>query len=260
MMIMMTAELPFFAGKRLRKGDQEYCQVFGLGSFAEKCVVHKRAAVKVRTDVPSEVACLLGCGTSTGLGAAIHTAGVRPGDTVAIFGCGGVGLSALMGAKLAGAGRLIAVDPAQNSLDMAKELGADILVNPNEVEDVPGKIKELTDGLGVDHGIEAAGNARVMETAFASINNGGKCVVIGMTSMEDLVTLFPAEFLLGKTITGTTQGDIAAQVDIPRFVDMHMDGKLPIDRLITRSYSLDQINDAFEALEKKEVIRSVIKM
>jgi len=258
--IMMMAELPFFTGKRLKKGDQEIGQVFGLGSFAEKCVVHERSVVKVRNDAPSEVVCLLGCGVSTGIGAAVNAAGVRPGDSVAVFGCGGVGLSAVMGAKLAGAGTIIAVDPAQNSLDMAKELGADHLVNPNEEEDVPGKVRELTDGLGADAAIECAGLAPVMEQAFAAIHNGGKCVVVGMASMESMVTFAPYEFLMGKTITGTVQGDIVPLVDIPRYVDMFMNGKLPIDKLITRTYSLDQVNEAFEALEKKEVLRSVIKL
>jgi len=258
--IMMMAELPFFTGKRLKKGDQEIGQVFGLGSFAEKCVVHERSAVKVRNDAPSDVVCLLGCGVSTGIGAAVNAAGVKPGESVAVFGCGGVGLSAVMGAKLAGAGTIIAVDPAQNSLEMAKELGADHLVNPNEVEDVPGKIRELSGGLGADSTIECAGLAPVMEQAFASIHNGGKCVVVGMASMESMTTFAPYEFLMGKTITGTVQGDIVPQVDIPRYVDMFLNGKLPIDKLITRSYSLEQINDAFEALEKKEVLRSVIKL
>jgi len=260
MNIMMMAELPFFGGKRLKKGDQEIGQIFGLGSFAEKCVVHERSAVKIRNDAPSEVVCLLGCGVSTGLGAAVNTAGVRPGDSVAVFGCGGVGLSALMGAKMAGAGTIIAVDPAQNSLDMAKELGADHLINPNEEENVPTKIKDFTDGLGVDHAIECAGLAPVMEQAFASIHNGGKCVVVGMASMLSMTTFAPFEFLLGKTITGTVQGDIVAPIDIPRYVDMFLKGNLPIDKLISRSYSLDQINEAFEALEKKEILRSVIKL
>ena len=258
--IQMMAELPLYAGKRLHKGDQDLHQIFGLGSFAEKCVVHERSAVKMRPDAPSEVACLLGCGVSTGIGAAVNTAGVKPGESIVIFGCGGVGLSALMGAKLAGAGTIIGVDISQNKLDMALELGADHVINAKEVEDPVVKVKELTNGAGADYAIEAAGVASLMEQAFASIHNGGKCVIAGMAALGAMTSFAPFEFLLGKTITGSVQGGIVPSIDIPRFVDMFMDGKLPIDKLISKSYKLEEINEAFEALENKEVIRSVIKM
>ncbi len=258
MPIQMTAELPHLKGKRVHKGDVYFGQLFGLGSFAEKCVVHERSAVKIRSDAPSDVVCLLGCCTTTGIGAAINTAGVHPGDNVAVFGVGGVGLSAVMGAKLAGAGNIIAVDLSPNNLDKARELGADHTINPKEIEDVPTKIKELTGGLGADACIEAAGLASVVEQAFASIHSGGICVVLGMAPMDQVLNILPFEFLLGKRITGTIQGDVIARRDVPRFVDMFMDGKLPIDKLITKTFSLDQVNEAFEALENKQVIRSVI--
>lgn len=260
LMIMMMAELPFFKGKRIHKGDQYMAQLFGLGSFAEYCVVHERAAIKVRPDAPSDVVCLMGCGVTTGLGSAINTAKVKPGDSVVVYGVGGVGLAAVMGAKLAGAGNIIAVARSNNKLEMAKELGADHVINPKEVEDVPAKVKELTGGMGADAAIEAAGVAAVMQQAFASIHNGGICVIAGMAPMMDTVTFMPFEFLLGKTIKGTVQGDIVASVDIPRFVDMYMAGKLPIDKLISKKFNLDQVNDAFAALENKEVLRSVIKI
>lgn len=258
--IMMMAELPFFAGKRIHKGDQYMSQLFGLGSFAEYCVVHERAAVKVRNDAPSDVVCLMGCGVTTGIGSAINTANVKPGDSVVVYGVGGVGLAAVMGAKLAGAGNIIAVARSQNKLDMAKELGADHVINPNDVEDVPTKVKELTGGIGADAAIEAAGVSSVMQQAFGSIHNGGICVIAGMAPMIDILTFMPFEFLLGKTIKGTVQGDIIGAVDVPKLVDMYMAGKLPIDKLITKSFSLDQVNEAFEAMENKQVLRSVIKI
>ena len=258
--VMMMAELPFFAGKRIHKGDQYMSQLFGLGSFAEYCVVHERSAIKVRPDAPSEVVCLLGCGISTGLGTAINTANIRPGNSIVVYGIGGVGLAAIMGAKLAGAGNLIAVDTANNKLEMATELGADHVINATEVEDPIAKVMELTGGLGADVAIECAGVASVMQQAFGSINNGGVCVIAGMAPITDSLTFMPFEFLLGKTITGGVQGDIVASVDIPKFIDMYMDGKLPIDKLITKTYSLDQVNEAFEAMENKEVLRSVIKI
>ena len=258
--VQMMAELPFFAGKRLRIADQGLSQIFGLGSFAEKCVVHERQAVKVRPDAPSDVVCLMGCGVTTGIGAAINTAGVRAGQSIVVYGCGGVGLSAIMGARLAGAGTIIGVSRSQSKLDMAKELGADHVINPKEVEDPASKVKELTGGAGADYSIEAAGVASVIEQAFASIHNGGKCVVTGMSALGNTVTFQPFEFLLGKTITGSVQGDIVPSVDVPRFVDMFMAGKLPVDKLISNTYSLDEINDAFDALENKGILRSVIKI
>jgi Zn-dependent alcohol dehydrogenase len=163
-----------------------------------------------------------------------------------------------MGARLAGAGKIIAIASNDKKLAMAKEFGADVTVNYKQDEPV-GKVMELTGG-GADYAIETAGKAEVIQQAYASIHNGGKCVVAGMAAMGTAVSIQSYEFLLGKTITGTVQGDIQAQVDIPRYIDMFMDGKLPFDKLISKTYSLDQVNEAFEALEKGEVIRSVIKI
>lgn len=254
--IMMMATLPG-GGKRLHKGDQELNHLFGLASFAEYAVVHERSAVKIREDAPLEVACLLGCGTSTGIGAAINTTGIKAGESIVIYGCGGVGLSAIMGAKLAGAGIIIAVDKVDRKLKMAKELGADHIINASQ-DDPKAKVMELT-GAGADHALECIGNADVMAQAFGSIHNGGKCIVVGMAPLVSMLTLAPYEFLLGKTIIGCVQGDVRASIDIPRYVDLYMNGKLPIDKLITKNYPLSKINEAVEALEKGEVIRSVIK-
>jgi len=260
LLIQMTAELPFFSGKRLRLGGADLCQIFGLGSFAERSVLHERSAIKVRGDAPAEVVCLLGCGVTTGLGASINTAGVRPGDSIVVYGCGGVGLSAIMGAKLAGAGTIIGVDIARNKLDVARELGADHVINAQEVEHPPQAVRDLTGGAGADYAVEAAGVPALMEQAFASIHNGGTCVIAGMASLGSMLSFAPYEFLLGKTVTGSVQGGIIPSVDIPRFVDMFMDGKLPVDKLVTRTYRLEEINEAFTALENREVIRSVIRM
>jgi S-(hydroxymethyl)glutathione dehydrogenase/alcohol dehydrogenase len=254
--IMSMATLPG-GHTRLRKGDQTLHHLFGLSSFAEYAVVHERSCVKVRNDAPLDVACLLGCGVSTGLGAAINTTGLRPGDSIAVFGCGGVGLSAIMGAKLAGAGTIIAVDALSSKLKMAKKLGADVTINVKRQEPV-GKIMELTGG-GADYALECIGNVNVMAQAFASIRFGGKFIVVGMAPLGTMISAAPFEFLLGKTITGTVQGDIRPSVDIPRFLDLYMNGKLPIDKLISHTYTLSQINEAFGALERGEVIRSVIK-
>ena len=258
MAIMAGSVLPISGATRLRKGDQALHHLFGLATFAEYTVVHERSCVKIRDDAPLDKVCLLGCGVATGIGAAINTAGVRPGESIVIWGAGGVGLSAVMGAKLAGAGKIIAVASNDKKLALAKEFGADLVVNYKQ-DDPVAKVMELTGG-GADYAIETAGNAEVIQQAYASIHNGGKCVVAGMAALGTAVSIQSYEFLLGKAITGTVQGDIRAQVDIPRYVDMFMDGKLPFDKMISKTYSLDQVNDAFNALEKGEVIRSVVKI
>lgn len=254
--IMTYATLPG-GGKRLRKGDQELHHLFGLACYAEYTVVHERSAIKVRDDAPFEVICPLGCGVSAGIGAAINSTGIRPGESIVIYGCGGVGLSAVMGAKLAGAGILIAVDILDRKLEMAKELGADHVINASQQEPVA-KVMELTGG-GADYALECIGNVDVMAQAFGSIQNGGKCIIVGMAPIGTALNIQSYEFLLGKNIVGTVQGEIRAAVDIPRYVDLYMNGKLPIDKLITKSYSLDEINDAFGAFERGEVIKSVIR-
>ena len=254
--IQMMAALPG-GGVRLHKGDQPINHLFGLACFAEKVVVHERSAVKIREDAPLDVVCLLGCGTSTGIGASINATKAKPGDSIAIFGCGGVGMSAIMGAKAIGA-KVIAIDMLDSKLEKAKEFGADYVINASQ-DDPQAKIPELI-GDGADYAIEIIGNVEVMSKAFSCLRPGGRLVIAGMPAITDLLTLPAFEFLIGKSITSTIQGDIVAPVDIPRYVDMFMEGKLPIDKLITRNYQLDQINEAFEAMKNGEVIRSVIKI
>ncbi len=253
--VQMMATLPY-GGIRLHKGKQEIRHLFGLACYAEKVVVHERSAVKVRNDAPLDVVCLLGCGTSTGIGTAINSARVKPGESIAIFGCGGVGLSAVMGARLAGA-RIIAIDVLDSKLEKAKELGADYVINAKK-DDPQIKIMEILGG-GADYALEFIGNTEVMAKALGSIRPGGLLIVAGMAPLISMLNIAPFEFLIGKTITGAVQGDVIPQIDIPRYVDLYMAGKLPIDKLITNSYGLDQINEAYEALEKGKVIRSVIK-
>ncbi len=255
--IQMMGTLP--GGQmRLRKGDQAVHHLFGLACFAEKTVVHERSAVKIRADAPLDVVCLLGCGASTGIGAATNSTGLRVGESIVIYGCGGVGLSAVMGARLAGAANIIAVDVLDSKLEKAKELGATHLINASR-DDPPAKVMELLGG-GADYALEFIGNVEVTTKALASIGSGGKLVIAGMSPVTSMLTIAPFEFLIGKTITGTVQGDVTAPVDIPRYVDMFMAGRLPIDKLITRTYRLDEINEAFDAMEKGEVIRGVVKL
>jgi Zn-dependent alcohol dehydrogenase len=244
-------------GIRLHKGDQDLHHLFGLACFAEYAVVHERSAVKIREDAPLDVVCLLGCGVATGIGAVLNTAGVKAGESIVIYGCGGVGLSAVMAAKLAGAGMIIAVDTLDTKLEMAKELGAHYVINASQ-ENPQQKAVELT-GTGVHYAVPCVGNADAIMQAYGSLRMGGKCVVVGLPPIGVNLNIAPYELLLGKTITGTTQGDIRAFVDVPRYVDLFMDGRLPIDKLITKSCNLEEINEAYEALEKGEVVRTIIR-
>jgi S-(hydroxymethyl)glutathione dehydrogenase/alcohol dehydrogenase len=255
-MYNMMGTLPGGA-KRLHKGDQELNHFFCQSSFAEYAVVHERTAIKVPQDAPLDVVCLLGCGTTTGIGSVLNRAKLKSGESIVIYGCGGVGLSAVLGARLAGAGKIIAVDMLDRKLEKAKELGADFVINATQ-EDPPQRVMEITGG-GADYSVECIGNVDVMAQAFASIHNAGTCVVAGMAPIDKVIPIASFELLMGKTLTGTLQGNIRPPVDVPKYVDLYMGGKLPIDKLITRSYSLDSINEAVLALEKGEVIRSVIR-
>lgn len=254
----MMGTLPSMT-KRLKKDGQELNHFFSQSSFAEYAVVHERTAIKIREDAPLDTVCLLGCGTSTGVGAVINTAGMKAGETMAVFGCGGVGLSSVMAAKLAGASKLIAVDTVDLKLEKAKELGADYVINASK-ENPQQRIVEITGG-GADYAIEAIGNVNVMAQAFSSIHNGGICVVAGMAPLGAMLSIAPYELLLGKTIRGCVQGHIVAPIDIPRYVDLFMAGKLPVDKLISKKFKgLDHINEALDDLEHGRVARSVIVM
>lgn len=252
---MMMGTLPG-GEKRLRKGDQAISHFWSQSSFAEYAVVHERTAVKIREDAPLEIAALFGCGVTTGVGTVINKARLRAGESIAIFGCGGVGLSAVMGAKLAGAGKIIAVDMLDHKLEMAKELGADYVINASQ-ENPPQRIMQLTGGA--DYAIECIGNTDVIAQALDSLHLAGTCFAIGSPSPGSMLNIAPTQFALGKTLTGGLQGSIVASVDVPRYVDLYMMGKLPIDKLVTRTYGLNEINDAFKALEGGEVMRSVIR-
>ncbi|MBI2847606.1 MAG: Zn-dependent alcohol dehydrogenase [Chloroflexi bacterium] len=246
-------------GKRLHTKDgQDINHYFGQSSFAEYAVVHERTAIKVRDDAPLDVVCLLGCGASTGIGMAINMAEVRPGESTVIFGCGGVGLSALMGAKVAGGYPIIAVDLLDEKLRQAKELGADYTINASK-EDVVKRIQELTGG-GAEKSLECIGNAKATEQAFNATRTLGKCVLIGVYPAGSTLTINPAVFIgTGRVLTGGLVGSIIHNIDVPRYANLYMAGKLPLDKLVSRRIRLEDVNNGFDAMEKGEVLRSVIK-
>ena len=231
-------------------------QFLNLSSFAEQMLIHEHACVAIRKDMPFDVAALIGCSVTTGVGAVIHTSNVRPGETVAVIGCGGVGLAAVNGAAIAGAGRIIAIDMHGSKLNLAKEFGATDVVDASQGNPVA-QVLEMTGG-GVDHSFEAIGLKATTEQAFKMLARGGTANVIGMIPVGVNIELHGADFLAEKRIQGSLMGSNRFPVDMPRFVDFYMSGKLKLDQMISRRIKLDQVNDAFEELKRGELARSVI--
>ena len=242
--------------QRLSKDGAPVFQFLDLSSFAEQMLVHQGAVVKIRDDMPMDVAALIGCGVTTGLGAVLNTAGVRAGETVAVIGCGGVGLSAIQGARIAGAGRIIAVDMVDSKLKLAESLGATDLVNAGNGDPV-GQVVELTAG-GVDHAFEAIGLKVAAEQAFGMLKNGGTATVIGMIPIGQQVSLDGFQFLMEKKIQGSNMGSNKFRIHMPQYVEMYLKGDLKLDEMISARLKLEEINTAFEAMKTGEIARDVI--
>ena len=243
---------------RLSQNGTPIWQFLDLSSYAEQMLVHENAIVKIRKDMPLDRAALIGCGVTTGVGAVFNTAKVAPGSTVAVIGCGGVGLSAVQGAAIAGAGRVIAIDMLDSKLELARKFGATDTVNAKKGDPVA-QVKELTSG-GVDYSFEAIGLKIAAEQAFAMLKNGGTATVIGMIPLGQKVELPGFDFLLEKKIQGSSMGSNRFRTDMPKYVEMYLNGKLNLDDLVSRRIKLSEINDAFDALSTGEVARSVIMM
>jgi NDMA-dependent alcohol dehydrogenase len=229
-----------------------------LSAFAERCIVPEGCCVRIRDDAPFDVAALVGCAVMTGYGAAVNRARVEPGSVVAVFGAGGVGLSAVMGARLAGAGAVVAVDPVEFKRKTALELGATHALDPAS-EDVVASLQALTDGRGADVALDTAGVPGVVAQAYGAVRRGGTVVAVGLPA-EGLTADLPAADIPReeKIVTGSFYGSCDPQVDMPRVLDLYMDGQLPLDRLVTRTYPLEEINEAFSAMSSGEVARAVI--
>ena len=242
---------------RVRLGDKQLNVMLFLGNMAECCVAPSISVVPIDREVPFRVAALIGCGVTTGVGAAIKTAQVQPGSTVAVFGCGGVGLSVIQGARLAGAGRIIGVDLADNKLEMAKEFGATDTVNASS--GAVAKIQELTGGIGVDYAFEAIGVSSAIEQTYQAARRGGTVVIVGAGSFVDMVS-FSALMLFAeaKTIKGCMYGNVNPRVDFPKWLDLYRRGKLDLDRMVTRTYKIDEAPQAFEDLQQGRNVRGVI--
>jgi S-(hydroxymethyl)glutathione dehydrogenase/alcohol dehydrogenase len=241
---------------RLSKEGGVVHQFANLSSFAEQMLIHEHGLVKIREDMPLDRAALIGCGVTTGVGSVVHTAGVEPGSTVAVIGCGGVGLSCINGAALAGAGKVIAIDMVDSKLEMSKDFGATHVVN-GSAGDVVEQVRELTGG-GVQYSFEAIGLKDTAEQAFSMLRPGGTATVIGMIPVGVKIELMGSAFLQEKKIQGSMMGSNRFRVDMPRFIDFYLQGKLHLDQMISKRIPLENIMDAFADMKTGEVARSVI--
>ncbi len=241
---------------RLSQDNEPVQQFANLSSFAEQMLVHEHAIVRIREDMPLDRAALIGCGVTTGVGSVFHTAAVEPGTSVAVIGCGGVGLSCINGAALAGASRIIAVDMVDSKLEMAKTFGATDVVNGND-GDVVEQVRELTGG-GVHYSFEAIGLKETAEQSFSMIRRGGTATIIGMIPVGVKIELTGAAFLQEKKIQGSLMGSNRFRVDMPRFIDFYLAGKLHLDEMVSKRIALGDINEAFTDMKSGSVARSVI--
>jgi S-(hydroxymethyl)glutathione dehydrogenase/alcohol dehydrogenase len=253
-----TARWTLFDGTvRLHKGNQDIYHFARTASFAEYVVVPQSGAVPVRDDMPLDKACLVGCSVMTGVGSVINTAKVVPGSSVMVIGCGGVGLNVIQGAVLAGAGRIIAVDVLENKLAYAQQFGATDIIDASHGDTVA-RVRDLTDG-GVDYAFEAIGNSRTILQAYESTRPGGITTVVGMAPEDDEVSINALSLpRTEKVIMGSWYGSARPWVDLPKMVDLYLSGKIQVDSLISRTYPLDEINTAYDALGKGEVARSIL--
>jgi len=242
--------------KRLFLKGQPVVQCFNLSSFAEQLLVHENAVVKIADDIPLNIGCLVGCGVITGAGAVMNTAKVPAGATVAVFGCGGIGLSAVNGAAIAGADRIIAIDTVSSKLDVAKQMGATDVINASNVDPVEA-IKDLTGG-GVEYSFEAVGLKKTAEQCFQALRAGGTATIIGMVPFGMKIELHGYDFLRERKIQGSSMGSNRFRFDMPKLLNAWKRGDLKLDHLITSHIKLEEINDGYAKLKGGEVLRQLI--
>jgi S-(hydroxymethyl)mycothiol dehydrogenase len=231
----------------------------GIGAFAEKTLVHAGQCTPVNPAAPAATAGLLGCGVMAGIGAAIHTGQVSRGSSVAVFGCGGVGDAAIAGARLAGATTIVAVDLDDRKLAIAREFGATHTVNASTGDPVEG-VKAATGGLGADVCIEAVGNPRVLEQAFFARDLAGTVVQVGVPTPDMKMPDIPMIEFFGRggALKPSWYGDCLPSKDFPMLIDLYLQGRLDLDRFVTETIKLDEVEDAFHRMERGEVLRSVV--
>lgn len=244
---------------RFYKDGQPIYHYMGCSTFSEYTVLPEISLAKVNKDAPLEEVCLLGCGVTTGMGAVLNTAKVQPGDNVAIFGLGGIGLSAIIGAKMAGAKRIIGVDINESKFALAKQLGATDCINPQDydkpIQDV---IIDMTDG-GVEFSFECIGNVDVMRSALECCHKGwGESVIIGVAGAGQEIRTRPFQLVTGRVWRGSAFGGVKGRSQLPAIVEQYLAGEFALNDFITHTMGLEQINDAFDLMHKGESIRSVV--
>ena len=241
-----------------RPDGSPYVCMTGLGTFAESVTTSEDSVVRIETDVPDEQLSLIGCGVTTGVGAALNTARVEPGSTVAVIGCGGVGQAVVQGARIAGAARIIAIDMVPMKREQARKFGATDVIDPKQGDAID-QVKSLTGGRGADYAFEVIGLPETIVQTYNMARNGGTVCIVGMSRMDAQVT-FPAFqlFFEEKKILGCKYGSAQVRRDFQRFIDLIESGRLDTGHMVSRKVALDQVNDAFRAMEAGEVIRSVI--
>jgi S-(hydroxymethyl)mycothiol dehydrogenase len=256
---LCAASLNATTKMRVEEDGVELNAVLGIGTFCTHTLVHAKQCVPVDPTLPKSQMSLIGCGVMTGVGAALYTAKVEPGSSVAVFGCGGVGDSVIMGSRIAGATTIIAVDLDDQKLEWAKGFGATHLVNPNNGDPVA-RIKELTDGYGVNFSFEAVGRGDTTLQAITSRDLAGTCVIIGVGGPSSTIENFPLGtfFDLGGSLKVSWYGDCLPTRDFPMLAEWYAQGRLDLDAVVSRTISLDEAEEGFKAMERGETLRSVI--
>ena len=256
---LCSGSMGVMATPRVKRADGSVATCMtGLGTFSEYMTLDQSSVVRVQTDLPDEQLALIGCAVTTGVGAALNTAQIVPGSSVAVIGCGGVGQSVIQGARIAGAGHIIAVDPVELKRKTAEQLGATDFVDPGAGDAVEA-VKALTGGRGADYAFEVIGLPETIQQAYLSARRGGTVVIVGMPRVDAKVTLSAwGLFYDEKRTLGCYYGSAQVRRDFPRFVELVETGRLDIGSMVSRRIKLDEVNDAFRAMEAGEVIRSVI--
>lgn len=252
----ITAVVNNMANPRFRVGDTPYFGMSGTGTFAEELTLPSAAVVPIGADVPYEVAALIGCGVMTGVGSVLNVADVKPGDSVAIVGCGGVGVSVIQGARVAGAETIVAIDMVDKKLAWAKQFGATHAVTPADSEDAK---NQLTAGEGYDHVFEVVGAPATIRSAYDLTRRGGQTIIVGVGRAEESVSFSPFElFFMDRRILPSVFGRANVPDDFHRMIGLWRDGKLDLESMVTSRMPLEDVNDAFEAMRGGEVIRQTL--
>ncbi|UBU12084.1 Zn-dependent alcohol dehydrogenase [Nonomuraea gerenzanensis] len=257
--LCMKYVIESFSKGNFRLGDGS--TVFGMagcGTWAEEIVVPWQGAIKIDDDVSWEAAALIGCGITTGVGAALNTAKVRPGSTVAVVGCGGVGLAVIQGARVSGARTILAVDPLESKHELARKVGATHAVTP---EQVPEALSELTGGGGFDYAFEVVGKSATIQSTWQLARQGGDVIVVGAGAMDDMVSISAFSLLFeGKNLLSSLYGEADVRHDFPYFAKLHKAGLLDLESMISSRIRLTDLNDAVAALKGGEVLRQIVLM